>query len=73
MLQYKNVWGGGNDPVPSIRNDFEYAKLSSGALAFALLTAATTQLPKWRYATSLKIHFDWSIALGSLIRKRGIA
>ena len=26
MLQYKNVWGGGNDPVPSIRNDFEYAK-----------------------------------------------
>ena len=24
MLQYKNVWGGGNDPVPSIRNDFEY-------------------------------------------------
>ena len=26
MLQYKNVWEGGNDPVPSIRNDFEYAK-----------------------------------------------
>ena len=25
MLQYKNVWGRGNDPVPSIRNDFEYA------------------------------------------------
>ena len=30
MLQYKNVWGGGNDPVPSIRNDFEYAKYTLG-------------------------------------------
>ena len=25
MLQYKNVWGRRNDPMPSIRNDFEYA------------------------------------------------
>ena len=30
MLQYKNVWGGGHDPMPSIRNDFEYAKLAPG-------------------------------------------
>ena len=30
MLQYKNVWGGGNDPVPSIRNDFEYVKCTRG-------------------------------------------
>ena len=26
MLQYKNVWGGGHGLMPSIRNDYEYAK-----------------------------------------------
>ena len=29
MLQYKNVWGGDTGPMPSIRNDYEYAKLAS--------------------------------------------